>query len=410
MTLCAAAVALVLLLFASPSDGQILDDPGSTTTAAPSSTTTQPGSTTTTAGLLTPTTSTTTTRPPDSGSPQPDDGSRPPEAGTPPGEGDGGAGTAPITWGTVPPEAQRVIDSVRRTPANGSADLLEAVEQLVDLGLTRDEAIRVGFGRFPVAGLAKYSHDWLYPRYGPGFRFHMGTDVFAAFGTPLRSPVDGIVRSSTSDLGGLSTKIFMEDGTYFYFAHLSALVEGFEEGMEVETGDIVGYVGDSGNAKGGAPHLHLGVYPKGGEATDPKPILDRFLADAMAQLPSVIEQVKANRSVSPGEATAAVPGGRTTPRSLLATSLLRPLTQRSAAGQLPTEILYQASANPSAGGVSVARGEAEELAESIDWQAWESRAVAREQLLRRTEEVVRVALGPIAGSGRRSGSAVASSP
>jgi murein DD-endopeptidase MepM/ murein hydrolase activator NlpD len=407
VTLCATAVALALLLFANPSEGQILDDGGSTTTTAPSSSTTQPGSTTTTAGLLTPSTSTTTTTAPDAG--QPDDGSAPPEGGAPTDGGDGG-GTEPITWGTVPPEAQRIIDSVERTPANGSADLLEAVEQLVDLGLSRDEAIRVGFGRFPVAGLAKYSHDWLYPRYGPGFRFHMGTDVFADFGTPLRSPVDGIVRSSTSDLGGLSTKIYMDDGTYFYYAHLSALVDGFEEGMKVQTGDIVGYVGDSGNAKGGAPHLHLGIYPKGGEATDPKPILDRFLAEAMAQLPSVIEQVRANRAVSPGASTAAVPGGRTTPRSLLATSLLRPLTQRSAAGQMPTEILYQASANPSAGGVSVARGEAEELAESIDWQAWESRAVTREQLLRRTEEVVRLALGPLAGSGRRDGSAVASSP
>ena len=391
LTLCAAAVAFALLLFATPSDGQILDDDGTTTTTAGgSSTTTAPGSTSSTTALFSPASTTTTTAPPPGESPPP-----PPQEG-PPEDGEGTT-DAPVARGTVPPDAQRIIDGVKRTPANSSAALLTAVDELVDLGLTREEAIRIGFGRFPVAGLAKYSHDWLYPRYGPGFRFHMGTDVFAALGTPLRSPVDGTVTSGSGSLGGLYVKIFMPDGTYFYFAHMSGLVEGFTEGMEVKTGDIVGYVGDSGNAKGTPPHLHIGVYPQGGEATDPKPILDEFLADAMAQLPGIVEQVKSQRTVTPGASTAAVPEVSVTPRSLLATSLLRPLTQRSAAGGVPTEILYQTTGHPSAGGVSVARGEAERLAASIDWEAWESRAIARDDLVRRTEEVFRLALGPIAG-------------
>ena len=392
LTLCAAAVAFTLLLFAAPSDGQVLDDPGTTTTTAgPSSTTTAPGSTTSTTALFAPAATTTTTAPSSAGSPPPPEGA--------PAEDGEGTTDAPVARGTVPPDAQRIIDSVKRTPANSSADLLDAVDELVELGLSEEEAIRIGFGRFPVAGLAKYSHDWLYPRYGPGFRFHLGTDVFAALGTPLRSPVDGTVTSGSGALGGLYVKIFMDDGTYFYFAHMSGLVDGFAEGMEVKTGDIVGYVGDSGNAKGTPPHLHIGVYPQGGEATDPKPILDEFLADAMAQLPGIIEQVKSQRPVTPGASTAAVPEVSVTPRSLLATSLLRPLTQRSAAGAVPTEILYQTTGHPSAGGVSVALGEAERLAASIDWEAWESRAIARDDLVRRTEEVFRIALGPIAGRG-----------
>ena len=396
--MCATAVVFTLLWFADPSDGQLLEEP--TTTTAPSSSTTQPGSTTTTTGLLS---SSPTSAP--SSSPPPEDGA-PPAEDAPADDGEGTDG-APVARGTVPPEAQRIIDSVKRTPPNGSAELLAAIEELVDLGLTREEAIRIGFGRFPVAGAAKYSHDWLYPRYGPGFRFHLGTDVFAPFGTPLRSPVDGTVTSGSGSLGGLYVKIFMDDGTYFYFAHMSGLVEGFTEGMRVQTGDIVGYVGDSGNAKGTSPHLHIGIYPQGGEATDPKPILDEFLAEAMAQLPTIVEQVKAKRGVTPGASTAAVPDQPATPRSLLATALLRPLTQRSAGGSVPTEILYQATANPSAGGVSVARGGAEQLAASIDWEAWESRAAAREDLLRRTEEVFRLALGPIAGSGRSPGDVAA---
>src|SRR3546814_14359627 len=93
----------------------------------------------------------------------------------------------------------------------------------------------------------------------------MGTDVFAPHGTPVRSPVDGTISSGSGSLGGLFVKVFQPDGTYFYMAHLSGLAEGFTEGMAVQTGDIVGYVGDSGNARGGSPHVHLGIYTPGGE-------------------------------------------------------------------------------------------------------------------------------------------------
>ena len=161
----------------------------------------------------------------------------------------GGDGTsAPASGIRVPPEAQRIINSVRRTRANDNSRLLAQLTQLEALGLPQDEAYRIGLGRFPIAGPARYSHDWLYPRYGPGFRFHLGTDVMAAHGTPVRAPVDGVAHSSSSALGGLAVKVVMPDRTYFYLAHLSGLVDGFVNGMPVATGDIVGYVGDSGNA------------------------------------------------------------------------------------------------------------------------------------------------------------------
>ena len=88
----------------------------------------------------------------------------------------------------VPPEAQRIINSVQRTRPNNDSHLLAELTQLEALGLSQAEAYRIGLGRFPIAGPARYSHDWLYPRYGPGFRFHLGTDVFAAYGTPVRAP------------------------------------------------------------------------------------------------------------------------------------------------------------------------------------------------------------------------------
>lgn len=390
LTVCLAVVCLAVVGLADPSRGQVVDDLTTTTsepdtstssTSAPSSSTT--GSAPPTSeptGTTDPDRSTTTTTPP------------PPGGGDDGGDGDGGGGTEPRT---VPADAQRIIDSVRRTPANSSQALYDGVQELVDLGLTTEEAIRVGFGRFPVAGVARYSHDWLFPRWGPGFRFHHGTDVVAPYGTPLRAPVDGTVTTSTSALGGLSTKVHMADGTYFYYAHLSALVEGFTNGMEVRTGDVVGYIGDSGNARGGVPHVHIGIYPQGGGPTDPKPILDDFLAEAVEQLPAVVEQVRAQQ-----QAADAIPAqGVRTPRSLLATALLRPLADRTAAGSVPTEVLYQAAASPS-GGLSVVESEAEQLAASIDWDALESRASAEQMLLDRTADLLRAALGPLAAAGR----------
>jgi len=207
-----------------------------------------------------------------------------------------GDGTvAPAGGIDVPSGAQRIIDGVRRTGPSSNDAVLGQLRLLQDLGLSEEDALRVGLGRFPIAGPAHYSHDWLFPRYGPGFRFHLGTDVFAAYGTPVRAPVDGVARSANGGLGGLTVKVLMPDGTYFYLAHLSELVDGFRDGMPVRTGDIVGYVGDSGNARGGAPHLHLGVYPHGGAPVDPKPILDQFLAEASARVPALVDTYEASR-------------------------------------------------------------------------------------------------------------------
>jgi murein DD-endopeptidase MepM/ murein hydrolase activator NlpD len=128
----------------------------------------------------------------------------------------GGDGAAPPKEGiVVPPGAQKIINSVKRTKANDDQSLVDAVHQLVDLGMTEEEAYRVGMGRFPVAGVAHFSDDWLLPRYGPGFRFHLGCDVVAPYGTPLRAPVDGVVTSSQDSLVGLTVKVTMPDKTYF---------------------------------------------------------------------------------------------------------------------------------------------------------------------------------------------------
>lgn len=314
---------------------------------------------------------TTTTAPPASDPGSSPSGSDFAEGSSPAPEGAkdaGGDGTAAPAGGiVVPPEAQRIIDAVPRSGASSNADLLDRLQVLRDLGLSEEETLRVGLGRFPIAGPARYSHDWLFPRYGPGFRFHLGTDVFAAHGTPVRAPVDGVAQSANGGLGGLTVKVFMADGTYFYLAHLSGLVEGFTQGMTVRTGDIVGYVGDSGNARGGAPHLHIGIYPHGGPPVDPKPILDHFLAEASARVPVLVDAVRKARPSSTAPAAPAAPpaDAATSLRPMLGTELVHGLM--AGASAWPIEVLYLASANALSGPRVLVDAAVDDIVAGIDW-------------------------------------------
>ena len=173
-----------------------------------------------------------------------------------------------------------MIDAYPRTPAGSTRDLVAALAGLPA------PAARAGFGRFPVAGAATWSHDWLFPRHTPEFHVHEGTDVFAARGTVVQSPAIGTARISNGTVGGLAVKVVQDDGTYWYLAHLDETT--VTDGQRVGLGDPVGTVGDSGNAAGGAPHVHLEVHPFGGEAEDPKRVLDAYYAEALAQAPAVV--------------------------------------------------------------------------------------------------------------------------
>jgi murein DD-endopeptidase MepM/ murein hydrolase activator NlpD len=283
-----------------------------------------------------------------------------------------GDGVTPPAGGiVVPPEAQAIISSVKRTKPRNDQALVEGLQALTDLGATPEEAFRIGMGRFPVAGLAHWSDDWLLPRYGPGFRFHLGDDVVADYGTPLRAAVDGVVQSHHDPLGGLSVKVVMPDKTAFYYAHLSNLVEGFQEGMAVKTGDIVGYVGDSGNAKGGTPHVHVGVYPKGGPATNPKPVLDGFLDDAIAALPGVVAAYAAAHPATPPLAVPLlpVPPDARLLRPALSARALQGFTSGGDAWT-PTA-LYLLATDPAGGAGFLLRSTLDELVGAIDWSARE---------------------------------------
>jgi hypothetical protein len=151
------------------------------------------------------------------------------------------------------------------------------------------------------------------------------------------------------------------DGTYYYLAHLAGIAPGLVDGATVRTGDVVGYVGDSGNARGGLPHVHFEVHPGGGGPVDPKPVLDRYLDDAIAAAPDVVAayaeaEPDASGNAEPnasGNAEPVVPE----PRAVDAAALD---TMRSARH-------WVASMNPSSGAAQLARAEALRAGGQIDW-------------------------------------------
>jgi murein DD-endopeptidase MepM/ murein hydrolase activator NlpD len=96
------------------------------------------------------------------------------------------------------------------------------------------------------------------PRYAGGFHLHMGVDIIAPTGTPIRAPFDGVARKSYNTLGGNAVYVTGATG-FVYNAHLSAY--SANSTGSVHAGEIIGYVGTTGDAQGGVPHDHFEYHP-----------------------------------------------------------------------------------------------------------------------------------------------------
>lgn len=106
-------------------------------------------------------------------------------------------------------------------------------------------------------------------------RRHQGIDIFAARGTPIYSTTNGIVqRIRTGGLGGKAVWILGPDQSRHYYAHLHRFAK-IRVGDRVRAGTRIGSVGDTGNARGGRPHLHYEVHLAGTGAVNPYPYLNR---------------------------------------------------------------------------------------------------------------------------------------
>lgn len=263
-----------------------------------------------------------------------------PGATTAPGAGSGPttatatAGATTTTAATLPPrslspgQVDDVLRNQQKSGANSTAALLEALKPLQALGMTAQEALALGMGQFPVQGLANWTDDFGDPRDGPPPHAHQGNDLFTQFDTPVRAPADGTVRFETGGLGGLAAYVTTADGTYYYMAHLNSYAD-LPNGAAVKQGQIVGLAGDTGNAKGGPPHVHFEIHPGGGAAVNPKPIVDGWVAAALARVPDLIA------SLQPAASAPDADDG-VLPQILLDTGLTRRFTTKTPALPAPT--------------------------------------------------------------------------
>jgi peptidoglycan LD-endopeptidase LytH len=161
--------------------------------------------------------------------------------------------------------------------------------------------------QFPVAGKgnASVGSFWGMERDG-GARKHEGIDIFAKKGTPVVAITNGSV-SFTGERGIGGKQVWLRDGMFgksLYYAHLDGIA--VEAGQNVKTGDTLGFVGNTGNARFTPAHLHFGIYRFGG-AVDPLPYVFTTEKISAKQFPFAFKsnelKVKGNANLRQGPAT-----------------------------------------------------------------------------------------------------------
>jgi murein DD-endopeptidase MepM/ murein hydrolase activator NlpD len=134
--------------------------------------------------------------------------------------------------------------------------------------------ITIGAHRYacPVEPPYSYVDTWWAPR--PGGRHHEGTDIMAPHGAKELAYTDGVIASEhTNSLGGIVLWLNGDDGNEYYYAHLSGYA--VRQGTRVRAGQHIAYLGNTGDARYTAPHLHFEVHPGGGGPVNPYPYVKR---------------------------------------------------------------------------------------------------------------------------------------
>jgi murein DD-endopeptidase MepM/ murein hydrolase activator NlpD len=240
------------------------------------------------------------------------------------------------------------LPNIRRSPARSTKTLIERLQAATSRGVPLETAILAVASPFPVAGQANFSHDWGFPRYTPTPHTHKGTDIFADFGTPIVTSESGkVISKGATGAGGISAWVKGDSGMAYYYAHMQSWANDLAVGQRVEKGYVIGFVGDTGNAEGGASHLHIQTHPNGGPgslARDPKPFLD----DALRQAE---EQASAFAQAEGGVPNTA---GRTILPGIVVTKQVDKLLQ-AADLQAPEDILMHSLLDPTLGALALAR-------------------------------------------------------
>ncbi len=111
-------------------------------------------------------------------------------------------------------------------------------------------------------------------------RRHQGIDILATLGQQVFAVADGTLTiryvdgASDAQLSGNAWTLTLPDKTYYFYAHLSGFADGLSVGSTVSKGQLIGYVGDTGDPGPGNYHLHFEVHPGGGSAVNGLPLLE----------------------------------------------------------------------------------------------------------------------------------------
>lgn len=234
---------------------------------------------------------------------------------------------------------------------NDTSRLIAILERMAPRISVRRSVLEV-VGPFPVAGLAYWSNDWHACRDGCD-RLHKGLDIFAKEGTPLVAVSDGVVSQKlVGDLSGISVEITDDHGIQYFYAHLSKWAPGIRVGQRVERGDVIGFVGHTGNAISTPDHVHFEVQP-GGIPVPPKPFVDRWLELAEQR---ALELVAAKTGTVLAR-----------PSDFRLTRLFDLGGGGGAVEAGPGELLALAGFQPSVSSLEIARRLLGEMAWEIDW-------------------------------------------
>jgi murein DD-endopeptidase MepM/ murein hydrolase activator NlpD len=167
--------------------------------------------------------------------------------------------------------------SPARTPPAAATSALAAAATPSPAQVATPSALLI-----PVAGVRAAQLSDTFNDSRDGTRRHEALDIMAARGTPVLATSDGTVaKLFTSVPGGLTIYEFDPTSTYaYYYAHLDHYAPGLAEGKAIKRGDVIAYVGSTGNASADAPHLHFAIFVLGpekqwwkGTAIDPYPLL-----------------------------------------------------------------------------------------------------------------------------------------
>jgi murein DD-endopeptidase MepM/ murein hydrolase activator NlpD len=171
-------------------------------------------------------------------------------------------------FGAATAVALQKFQTAQKIAITGKLDAQTAIK----LGVMAPPTVQLAV--FPVQGNCSFENTWHAPR--SGGRQHLGVDIIAREGNLLYAVADGSItklyKQGVDKLAGNGVRLTKADGTYFFYGHMSRLADGIGIGSKVKAGQVIGYVGHTGDTN--TPHLHFEIHPFGGEAIDPTNAVD----------------------------------------------------------------------------------------------------------------------------------------